>query len=74
MARTPIFIDLVLDNGEFVRIECPGRHEDELYESIENAIKLGEEWSPRRFDNCTATYRGIWLERVNMARVVGRAG
>lgn len=69
----PVLVDLILDNGELVRIGCPGQHEDEFMDSINNAIKMADEWSPRQFENCSATYRGIYLERVNMARVVGRA-
>ncbi len=65
-----VYVDLVLDNGELVRIECPGKHEDELHESIEHAMKRRDWWSARQFDGCSATYLGVILDRVNMARVV----
>jgi hypothetical protein len=66
-----IYIDLVLDDGNLVRIECPGKFEDELYASLEDAMKCGDWWSTRRFDRCTAQYKGYCMDRVNMARVVG---
>jgi hypothetical protein len=69
---SPIFVDLVMDNGEFVRVECPAHHEDEFFESIEHALKCRDEWAPNRFEGCQATFLGRRLERVNMARVIGR--
>lgn len=66
-----IFVDLVLDTGDLVRIECPGKHEDELHESIEQSMRRREWWSPARFDGCRAEYGGMALSRVNMGRVVG---
>ena len=67
----PRFVDLVLDTGELVRISCPERYEGELHESINNALKIRERWSPHRFDGCTAEFLGMSLSSVNMARVVG---
>lgn len=69
MPRT--FVDLLMDNGELVRIDCDSRHEDALYESIENSMKRGDWWSPNQFNGCTATYMGILMGRVAMRRVVG---
>lgn len=66
-----VYCDLVMDNGDLVRIECPGRYEDALYVSIENCIKRRDWWSPRQFDGCRAGYMGLYLVRVNMARVIG---
>ena len=65
-------VDLMLDNGELIRIECPEKFEDELQETIDNAIKRGDEWSPMRFGGCTAEYLGLNLQAVNMKRVIGR--
>lgn len=65
------FIDLVLDTGELVRIACPGAHIDECYETLENAVKRGNWWSPAMFDKCRAEFLGISMDRVNMRRVVG---
>lgn len=64
-------IDLMLDNGEIVRIQVANRYLDECLESIENAMKRGDWWSSSRFDPCRMTYRGIFMDRVNMGRVVG---
>jgi hypothetical protein len=66
-----VLIDLVLDNGELVRIECPNKYEDDLHESIEECLKRRDWWSSGQFDGCSATYVGLMLGRVNMARVIG---
>lgn len=68
MART--YVDLLMDNGELVRIECDSEHEDSLYETIENGMKRGDWWVPSQFDGCTATYMGHMIGRVAMRRVV----
>lgn len=41
-----IYVDLMLDTGELVRIEAPAGVDDDLYESLENAMKRGDWWSP----------------------------
>lgn len=72
--NTPIecdFYDLVMDNGELVRIFVPKKFTDDFNESISDAMKRGDWWSPSRFDGCTATYMGLGMDRVNMKRVVG---
>lgn len=63
-------IDLVMDNGELVRIECPDKYSDECYDSLEHAMKLGNWWSPHQFDGCSATYLGMSVDRVAMKRVM----
>ena len=65
------YLDLVLENGELVRIECPDKFEDELHDTIENSMKRRDWWSPSQFDGCSATYIGLILDRVNMGRVIG---
>lgn len=65
------YIDLVLDNGEIVRIEVPNKFEDQAYDTIENAMKRGDWWSPHQFDGCSAEYLGLSLRRINMKKVVG---
>lgn len=65
------YVDLILDNGELVRIECPAKHEDALYDSLENAMKRRDWWAPGRFGGCSAEYLGIGLGQVNMNKVVG---
>lgn len=65
------FIDLVLDNGNLVRIECKERDEDEVRDTLENALKTGGWWAPARWDGCKAEYLGHRMGLVNMARVVG---
>jgi hypothetical protein len=66
-----IYVDLVLDNGELIRIECPANYEDMLHDSINNAMKMRDWWSPAQFDGCAAKFMGMRLDRVNMARVIG---
>ncbi len=65
------YVDLLLDNGEIVRIECPGKHEDDLHQTLENAMKRRDWWSPLMFEGCKAEYLGVAMVRVNMAKVVG---
>lgn len=65
-----IYIDLVLDNGELVRIEVPAKFENEAYDSIENAMKIGDWWSPSRFAGASAAFMGMYIDRVSMKRVV----
>lgn len=69
-----VFVDLVMDDGNLVRIECPSKHEDEMHDTLENEMKCRGWWSPSRFDGCKAEYLGHRLDRVNMARVIGRMG
>lgn len=64
-------VDLLLDNGELVRIEYPDSHMDAVLESLDNAMKRRDRWAPGQWDKCHATYLGIGLDSVNMARVVG---
>lgn len=65
------YVDLVMDNGELVRIECPSEYEDELHEALQNTMKRGEYWSPCMFDGCRAEYMGLSMGRISMKRVVG---
>lgn len=68
---TACFVDLVLDTGDLVRIECPPKFEDQLHDSLEHAMKRRDWWAPAQFDGCKAEFLGLGLERVNMSRVVG---
>ena len=65
------YVDLVTDTGELIRIECPDKHTDELYDSLENSMKRKDWWSPGQFDGCRATYMGLSISRVAMSKVVG---
>lgn len=66
-----IYTDLLMDNGELVRIECPEKYHDSFYETLENAMKRRDWWSPGQFDGCRAEYMGISIGRVNMGRIIG---
>ena len=66
-----IYVDLVIDNGELVRIECPKRFEDELHDTLEYTMKRRDWWCPSQFDGCKAEYLGQLMDRVNMGRVIG---
>ena len=68
---TTVFVDLVLDSGDLVRVECPMEHHDELHDSITNAMRRGDWWSPSQFDGCSAQFMGMAMDLVNMGRVVG---
>jgi hypothetical protein len=65
------FIDLVMDNGELVRVEIPDKHFDDVMDDIENTMKRRDWWSSS-YDGVKATYLGNILNCVNMGRVVGR--
>lgn len=67
-----VYVDLVLDTGELVRIEAPNKVEDQLHETLEHAMKRRDWWAPSQFDGCSAEFLGMRMDRVNMARVVGR--
>lgn len=65
------YVDLVLDSGELVRITCPAKYWDDLYDSLEHAMKRGDWWSPGMFSDCRAEIMGLGMSRVSMRRVVG---
>jgi hypothetical protein len=65
------FVDLVLDTGEFIRIECPEKFTDELHETLENSMKRKEWWSVSQWEGCSATFMGIGIDRIAMWRVIG---
>lgn len=64
------YVDLVMEGGELVCIECPVIYEDQLHNYLSNELKIGGTWSPARFDGCKAEYLGMSLSRVNMKKVV----
>jgi hypothetical protein len=66
----PACIDLVLDNGEIVRIEGPTKYEDEMWQLVEDSMKRRDWMSANRYDGWSASYLGLSIQRVNMARVV----
>ncbi len=65
------FIDLMMDNGELVKIEYPSEHMDNVLETLDNAIKRRDRWSVNQWDGCRAEYMGISLDTVNTGRVIG---
>lgn len=64
-------VDLVLDNGELVRVECRSEDADAIFDSLMLAMKRKDAWDAGQFEECCANYLGNPLESVNMARVVG---
>lgn len=70
MASTE-YIDLLLLNGELVRIECKVDHFDEVMDSIDNARKRNDWWSVVMFEGTSATYMGICLDRINTNQIMG---
>lgn len=68
--NTNEFVDLLLDNGDIVRIECPPQHFDQCMETIEFTMKRKEWWCAGQFDGCNVKLNGVFIERVNMGRVV----
>ena len=47
------------------------KHKDAFFDSVENAMKRRDWWSPNQFEGCKAEYLGISLDRVNMNKVIG---
>lgn len=72
MGSTMNFEDLLLLNGEIVRLVYPDQHAEPLLESLSNAIRRGDEWSTMQFDGCIASYMGVNIVRINMKQVIGR--
>ncbi len=66
-----IYVDLVLEGGELIRIQGPEQLEDKIHEALSNAMKRQDWWAPGQFHDCRAEYLGMILDRVNMKKVVG---
>ena len=64
-------MDLVLDNGELVRVEYPSDVMDDIWEEIENSTKTKNWFCPQNWEGCIATYLGHTLDRINMSKVIG---
>lgn len=65
-----VFFDLVMENGELVRLEVPRKFEDDCHGCLENQMKIRGWFSTARWKGCQATYMGMTLDRVNMGKVV----
>ena len=65
------YADLMIENGEIARIEYPEKHIDAFFESIDNARKRRDWWSPSQFEGCKIEYMGISLDRIDMNKVIG---
>lgn len=68
---TIVCVDLVTETGQIIRIECPAKFEDELYDSLDNERKRGGWWCPAQFDGCTCTLHGMLMSRIDMQKVIG---
>jgi hypothetical protein len=67
---TDFYIDLVLDNGEIIRVTGPIKREDAVREDINNAMRRRDWWLAYGFDGVRAEFMGMSIQRVNMGRVV----
>jgi hypothetical protein len=65
------YIDLLLDNGEIIRLEAPAKFSDDIHEAITDTMKRRDWLCVERWQGCDATYLGHGIRRINMARVVG---
>lgn len=65
------YIDLVLDTGQIICIECTTEHYDGVMESINNARARKDWWSVVMYDGTYATFMGMSIDRIDMQRVVG---
>lgn len=65
------YIDLVMMNGEIVRIECKTEHFDEIMDAIDNARKRNDWWSVSMFESTSATYMGLHIDRIDAGKIIG---
>lgn len=65
------FYDLLLDNGEIVRIEYPTKYTDDVFETLRNAMRRKDTWSVEQFDGASMSYMGLPIRNLNTVRVVG---
>ncbi len=68
-----IYVDLVTDTADLIRIQCPYQFEDELYETLTNSMQRGDRWSTNQFDGCRAEFLGQMMDSINMKRIIGFA-
>jgi len=66
-----LYIDLLIDNGEIIRIEYKDKYMDEFTEHLDNCIKRKDRWSASTYEGTKAEYMGIRIESVNTSKVVG---
>ena len=64
------FADLLLDNGELIRVSFQPQHLDDFYEVLESTMKTKSWLSVGRWDGTTAEYMNNYIFRINMGRVV----
>lgn len=64
--------DLLMDNGELVRIEYRDKYQDEFLDYLDNCIKRGDQLCVSVYDGTRAEYMGIQIERVNLKRMIAR--
>lgn len=69
--NTIALMDLLLDNGELVRIEYPTEHQDGFEELVGNCIKRKDSLSMQTFAGCNAEYLGISISTIITSRIVG---
>lgn len=68
---TDDYVDLVLDNGELMRIECPAKHADEVLDTVNNQMRMQGLFCAGMLEGCRIEYLGHRIDKVNMVRVVG---
>ena len=65
------YIDLVTDDGQIVRVECPAKHYDACHDSLTNAMKNRDWWSPNRFEGCKCELNGNLMGHIAMWKIIG---
>lgn len=66
------FVDLLMDNGEIVRIEYKDKYMDDFLDYLENCIKRQDSWCASRFEGTSAEYMGLGIDKVNTKRIIGQ--
>lgn len=64
-------ISIILENGEQINVEFPDNIADELFSEMREAQSRDEFWWVGNWTNARAMYKGVYLDHINMKRVIG---
>ena len=62
---------IVLENGEQIDVTFPADIADELLGEMREAQSRDEFWWVGNWTNARAMYKGLYLDHINMKRVIG---
>lgn len=64
------FSDLLLDDGNIIRIKYNIQYEDDFFEDMKDHQAQNQYWSVGIMNDASATWNGIYISEINMKRVV----